>query len=179
MSSGVEASFFYMCSKIYKFAMMMKNSKPVIEKFDVMEFNLPELRRSEYPSANGNCSARGLAKLGSYMANKGKDGDGNTLMNENAWEALHDESTEDFIILEHKVGMTKGGLGDFDNHDDRKGYFGWMGYGGSAFQWHPELGIGFAYTCTLLFPISVFNAKAAEFQQEVSKCAKNLATNAK
>jgi hypothetical protein len=31
-----------------------------------------------------------------------------------------------------------------------------MGYGGSAFQWHPELGIGFAYTCTLLFPVLLF-----------------------
>ena len=36
-----------------------------------MEFNTPDFRRSECPSANGNCSARGLAKLASFMANKG------------------------------------------------------------------------------------------------------------
>jgi len=176
MKSGVEASFFYMCSKIYAFAKIMRNAKPVIEKFDVMEFNTPDFRRSECPSANGNCSARGLAKLASFMANKGKDRDGTTLMNETAWEALHGESTEDYIILQHKVGMTQGGLGKFEKHADRAGYFGWMGYGGSAFQWHPELRIGFAYTCTLLFPISVFNAKAGEFQEEVAKCARNLET---
>ena len=37
----------------------------------------------------------------------GKDMDGTTLMNETAWEALHGESTEDYIILQHKVGMTQ------------------------------------------------------------------------
>ena len=37
----------------------------------------------------------------------GKDRDGTTLMNETAWEALHGESTEDYIILQHKVGMTQ------------------------------------------------------------------------
>ena len=33
--------------------------------------NRPEYRRGQYPSVNGNCSARGLAKLAAYMANKG------------------------------------------------------------------------------------------------------------
>ena len=52
--------------------------------------------------------------------------------------------------------LFQGGLGKFEKHADRAGYFGWMGYGGSAFQWHPELQIGFAYTCTLLFPVHYF-----------------------
>ena len=27
----------------------------------------------------------------------------------------------------------------------RDGWMGWMGFGGSVMQWHPELKIGFAY----------------------------------
>jgi len=32
----------------------------------------------------------------------------------------------------------------------RDGYFGWMGLGGSIFQWHPAWRIGFAYVPTSL-----------------------------
>ena len=29
--------------------------------------------------------------------------------------------------------------------EDREGFIGWVGEGGSVFQWHPELRIGFGY----------------------------------
>ena len=38
----------------------------------VLDYMKDEIRRLEIPSANGNCSARGLAKIGALMANKGK-----------------------------------------------------------------------------------------------------------
>ena len=30
-------------------------------------------------------------------------------------------------------------------HSNREGFYGWQGYGGKVFQWHPQLNIGFAY----------------------------------
>jgi hypothetical protein len=32
----------------------------------------------------------------------------------------------------------------------RQGFYGWQGFGGAVMQWHPKMGIGFAYTPTLL-----------------------------
>ena len=40
----------------------------------------------------------------------------------------------------------------------------WIGYGGSVFQWHPKLNIGFAFTPTLLEYHCFFNKKAARMQ---------------
>ena len=57
----------------------------------------------------------------------------------------------------------------------REGYFGWMGLGGSVFQWHPELEIGFAFALTQMYVFDVVNLKAAALQSEVAKCARNIA----
>jgi hypothetical protein len=36
-------------------------------------------------------------------------------------------------------------------YKNREGWYGWYGFGGSIFQWHPELKIGFAYvTCNVM-----------------------------
>ena len=43
-------------------------------------------------------------------------------------------------------------------------YYGWIGYGGSVFQWHPKLNIGFAYTPTLLEFHCFKNKKGARLQ---------------
>ena len=38
----------------------------------------------------------------------------------------------------------QGGVATFEEPEKggRSGYVGWMGFGGSVFQWHPELKIG-------------------------------------
>ena len=38
----------------------------------------------------------------------------------------------------------QGGVATFEEPEQggRSGYVGWMGFGGSVFQWHPELKIG-------------------------------------
>ena len=38
----------------------------------------------------------------------------------------------------------QGGVNKFEESEKagRDGYMGWMGFGGSVFQWHPELAIG-------------------------------------
>jgi len=175
LSSGVNYGFFEIVSMIWKFRNIMKNSKPNLKNNDIMVYNLPEYRKGQYPSVNGNCSARGLAKLAAYMANKGTGPDGKVLMNNNTWEAMHADSTKEVLLLDIMSAFTQGGLGNYEDKEERSGYFGWMGYGGSVFQWHPQLCIGFSYTCTLLFPMNIQNYKAAEIQREVVKCARNLA----
>ena len=48
------------------------------------------------------------------------------------------------------------------------------GYGGSVFQWHPELKIGFAYAPSLLCWHDMTNNKGALLQQQVVKCVTDL-----
>ena len=52
----------------------------------------------------------------------------------------------------------------------RNGYFGWLGFGGSVMQWHPELKIGFGYIPTSLHWYDFDNMRAARLQKEVVEC---------
>ncbi len=56
----------------------------------------------------------------------------------------------------------------------RDGYFGWYGMGGSVFQWHPDLEIGFAFVMNQMYWFDVNNAKAAYLQKEVARCAERI-----
>ena len=53
----------------------------------------------------------------------------------------------------------------------RAGFVGWMGFGGSVMQWHPDLDMGFGYTCSLLTWWDLANTKARKLQKEAVKCA--------
>jgi CubicO group peptidase (beta-lactamase class C family) len=52
----------------------------------------------------------------------------------------------------------------------REGFYGWMGLGGSIFQWHPEHQIGFAFVPTSLHVLDIVNERGKVFQAEVLKC---------
>ena len=54
-----------------------------------------------------------------------------------------------------------------DAYNKRAGYYGWMGYGGSIFQWHPKLRIGFAYTPTLLEFHDMYNQRGGRLQVKI------------
>ena len=139
-------------------------------------YNIEEMRQGETSSANGNCSARGLAKLGAAMAGQGTLG-GVTVLSNKAWQALHAEPTEVTIFGLLPTNFTQGGVNKFEEKGGvgRDGYYGWFGYGGSVFEWNPELKIGFGYTVTLLHWQDPFtNNKGRLLQQEVAKCVKNL-----
>ena len=92
-------------------------------------FNLAVMRQGESSSVNGNCSARGLAKVAAAMASRGTFG-GVQLLSPQTWDTLHAHPTAGNI-----VGMptqfTQGGLGKFGKHNDIdvEGFYGWMGYG--------------------------------------------------
>jgi hypothetical protein len=147
--------------------------------------NLKDFQKSEVSSCFKNASAPGLAKLASIMANKGE-----SLMSNEAWEELHTEpkmaTLFQFPDGDVRSRFTKGGVNCFNAFENmnpleshgmyknRDGYYGWFGFGGSVFQWHPELRIGFAFVPTCLQTLDLTNARGAALQQVVKECCKNL-----
>ena len=93
-----------------------------------------------------------------------------------------------FLFLGLTTNFTQGGINSFtDNHRGhpaygngllskglRKGYFGWMGFGGSVMQWHPELKIGFGYVPTYLHWYDLENMIGAKLQKMVVDCARTI-----
>ena len=52
----------------------------------------------------------------------------------------------------------------------REGFYGWMGVGGSVFQWNPELKISFAYVTFDLMFLDDNDTKAKSLQVAVKNC---------
>ncbi len=146
----------------------------------VSMFDAESLAKAEIPSAGAKASARGLAKLAAIMANQGQLG-GTRILSPAAWEQIHANPIKrKMVVLD--TAFTQGGLAQFQrteaqpqsleaalNHG-REGFFGWMGFGGSVFQWHPDLRIGFAYVPASLNPIDFLNERAKAYQQETLRC---------
>jgi len=153
------------------------NPAPPIEGMgpaDPTIFNAQEVMIGEVPSANGHASARGLGKVASAMANHGKF-EGKEMLTKEAWELFHADAKEGDMVF-HKNIFTQGGLAKFGPvtnetkvdrtfYERRKGFYGWYGFGGSVFQWHPDLQIGFAYIPSLLSWIDMANNKGGKFQE--------------
>ena len=53
-----------------------------------------------------------------------------------------------------------------------QGCYGWMGYGGSLIQWHPETKLGFSFVPTFLYFIDVNNCRGKELLAEAIRCAR-------
>jgi len=58
--------------------------------------------------------------------------------------------------------------------DNREGFVGFVGYGGSVLQWHPELNIGFSYLPTKLSWYDPANRRGASLQKAITDCIKSL-----
>jgi CubicO group peptidase (beta-lactamase class C family) len=142
----------------------------------------------ETPSAGAKCSARGLAKLAAVMAARGRWAE-REVLSEVAWTAMHDAPTEAFTRFA-TTSFTQGGLNWFRAvgpnapeseqafNAGREGFYGWTGFGGSIFQWHPEREIGFAFVPTVLHTIDVLNERGKVYQAEVLRCSERLRTGA-
>ena len=63
----------------------------------------PNVKKGELPSGNIHASARGLARLASAMANKGKRVDGSILISEETWGKMHQSAT---LRLDAGLGKT-------------------------------------------------------------------------
>ena len=109
------------------------------------------------------------------MAGKGHF-NGVQILSPSAWESLHHGAVAAPIFGIIPTNFTQGGVNKFEEEGGvgRDGFYGWYGYGGSVFQWHPELGIGFAYTPTLLHWFDAQNERGRLIQQEVVKCVRSM-----
>ncbi|XP_071747483.1 esterase/beta-lactamase LipL [Lepeophtheirus salmonis] len=148
-------------------------------------FNKKELRTGEVPSANGTCSARGLGKIASILASKGSH-DGKQFLSKETWTKMHSAPTKEWdALLGFSTRFTLGGVSQFTiekskNPDleivskNRDGFYGWMGFGGSVFQWEPEKEIGFAYVPTFLEWYDMLNTKGSVLQKTVVECVEAL-----
>jgi CubicO group peptidase (beta-lactamase class C family) len=147
-------------------------------------FNEPAVAMGETPSANANCSARGLAKIAAMMA-AGGTWAGREYINVEGWKALHEyplEGDMGFVTTR----FTQGGVALFTEtnrnstrieqalNTGREGFYGWMGLGGSLFQWHPQFKIGFGYVPTSLNVLDLVNERGKAYQAEVLRCIEKM-----
>ena len=61
-----------------------------------------------------------------------------------------------------------------DFNKGREGFYGWMGLGGSIFQWHPGLDIGFAFVPTSLHVLDFCNERGKALQAETLSCVAKM-----
>ncbi len=144
-------------------------------------FNEPAVAMGETPSANTNASARGLAKVAAVMA-AGGEWAGKRYLGEAAWKAMHDHPIAADMGFT-RTTFTQGGVAHFADttpassdldraiNTGREGFYGWMGLGGSLFQWHPQHRIGFGYVPTSLHVLDLVNERGKAYQAEVLRCA--------
>jgi CubicO group peptidase (beta-lactamase class C family) len=182
----VKNSFLQLIGRLLRILAAMRNvttrgAPPIFEGMkNIGFFNTPAVAMGETPSAAANCSARGLAKIAAMMAAGGTWDDREYLSHE-AWDALHAHPVEANMIGAPST-FTQGGVNQFLKvgpkssglerafNDGREGFYGWMGLGGSIFQWHPENLIGFAFVPTSLHVIDLFNERGKAYQAEVLRC---------
>ncbi len=148
-------------------------------------FNDNRMRRGETPSANAHASARGLARIAAMMAAGGHLGHVKCLSMP-GWELLHKDPQPATMGGVLPTRFTQGGVDQFlpgttDDprftralNDGRGGFYGWMGLGGSIFQWHPDAEIGFAFVPTSLHVLDFFNERGKHFQAAVLACVSQL-----
>ncbi len=161
------------------------NAPPVKCMAGAEFFNDNRMRRGETPSANAHGSARGLARIAAMMAARGRLDDVECL-DSATWQALHKDPDPAKMGGVLPTRFTQGGVDQFlastkDSpllerafNDGREGFYGWMGLGGSIFQWHPEAEIGFAFVPTSLHVLDFLNERGKLFQAEVLRCVARL-----
>jgi CubicO group peptidase (beta-lactamase class C family) len=147
-------------------------------------FDERSVAMGETPSAAAKCSARGLAKVAAMMAARGRWAE-REIVSEAAWKSMHGEPIEAFMGFA-PTSFTQGGVNRFREvgpnaktlerafNTGREGYFGWMGLGGSIFQWHPGHEIGFAFVPTSLHVLDILNERGKVYQAEVLRCVERL-----
>jgi len=71
--------------------------------------------------------------------------------------------------LEGETTFTQGGLCVFSGRpSDNGGTVGWMGYGGSCFQWHPTVEISFGFAMNAMATDINNGSQASAYRDRVS-----------
>ena len=103
-------------------------------------------------------------------------------LSEQAWQALYADAINADMGGFLPSCFTQGGVNQFTKcdedstklehefNDGREGFYGWMGFGGSIFQWHPKLDIGFAFLPASLHGLDLLNERGKVYQAEVLRC---------
>ena len=148
-------------------------------------FNEPRFSMGETPSANASCSARGLAKVGAMMTAGGRWED-REYLSEQAWTAMHENPVKADMGGFLTTRFTQGGVDSFTAcgpgstraerafNTGREGYYGWMGFGGSIFQWHPQQQVSFAFVPTSLHVLDFLNERGKRYQVEIQDCISKM-----
>ena len=143
-----------------------------------------DLMAGESVSAFSFSNARALAKLGAAMANKGSF-EGTQILSEQGWNNFHANPTWATEGGAMNTNFTQGGVNKFFLEDEgssplnwyeagkRDGFYGWMGFGGSVFQWNPHHQIGFAYCNKNAHATDILNGRGSLLQQSVLNVVKN------
>ena len=151
----------------------------------ILFFNEESVALGETPSANTKSSARTLAKIAAMMS-AGGHFSGHEYLGQGAWDAMHAHPTEELMGGAIPTRFTQGGVNQFlessdsssvleqDFNTGREGFFGWMGLGGSIFQWNPKLDIGFGYTVTELHVLDFLNERGKVYQAQVMGCIREM-----
>ena len=124
-------------------------------------FNHPKMRVAEIPSAGMHATAKGMGRVAMCLANGGEL-DGVRIISEESLALAHSDVVERMDAMLSmptffsKAGWCRFGKGNFfimgQSSQDRKGYFGWMGLGGSSFMWHNTMQLGFGYAQNAMNP---------------------------
>jgi CubicO group peptidase (beta-lactamase class C family) len=157
---------------------------PYREMKGIGYFNEPVVAMGETPSAAANCSARGLAKIAAVLS-AGGTWEGREYLSREAWKAMHEHPVAGNIGF-GITHFTQGGVNRFIEagrgssglerafNVGREGFYGWMGLGGSIFQWHPEHEIGFGFVPTSLHVLDFLNERGKVYQSAVLHCVEGL-----
>ncbi|MBT8140011.1 MAG: beta-lactamase family protein [Gammaproteobacteria bacterium] len=190
LGRGIVHNFFQIMRRLIMFMPLLIKARrlnippPFLNVDGTDFFNHPGFAKGETPSANANCSARGLAKIAAMMAAGGK-WQGAEYMSTQAWKAMHENPLRAHMGALLTTRFTQGGVDSFtdcgpdcsglerDLNNGREGFYGWMGLGGSIFQWHPQRDIGFAFLPTSLHLFDLLNERGKIYQAEVLKCTAN------
>ncbi len=186
----IKQSFLQILGRLLRIIMSMRHATvrgapPPYKGMDGIGFFTERaVAMGETPSAAANCSARGLAKIAAMMSMGGKWED-REYLSKQAWNAMHDDPVEADMGFA-MTNFTQGGVNLFTKPDakstglerafneGREGFYGWMGLGGSIFQWHPRHEIGFGFVPTLLHVVDILNERGKVYQAEVIRCVERL-----
>jgi hypothetical protein len=103
-----------------------------------------------------------------------------------AWTAMHDNPVKAEMGGLLTTRFTQGGVDSFTAcnpgstsaerafNEGREGFYGWMGLGGSIFQWHRSLDVGFAFVPTSLHVLDFLNERGKIYQAETLSCIAQL-----
>ena len=171
------ATFHASARSLAKLAAMMANQGELLEENDEknQESN-PLMKKSTWNTMHTKTTR--AFDAGHYGKNIFKT----IYLKETLLWTKHDKIKMFSFFSEWKTNFSQGGVNIYSNENnnptngennlnrDRQGFIGWQGMGGSIFQWHPELKIGFAFVPTSLHLYDPDCIRGAKLQKIVTDC---------